>query len=139
MQAGAFNKRHANRHSIEMPALLDTCWDEGVLIQLKNLSTEGAYFAAQAPVERDTSVSVSCIVRVPPLIPGLWLPRLQGKVVRKDCGGFAILLRNNHSFLCFDFEYLYSFFLKISCPVSAFQEYLEEVDWVQFWQCLKSE
>lgn len=116
MQAGVLNKRHANRHAIDMPALLDTCWQEGVLVQLKNFSTSGAYFAAQAPVERDTAVSVSCIVRVPPLIPGMCLPRLQGRVVRNDCGGFAILLQNNHIISFVEFGHFYTIFLKNPLP-----------------------
>jgi len=116
MQTWIFNKRHSNRHYIDLPALIDTYQEEGVLIQLKNFSTEGAYFAAQAPVERDTTVSVSCIVRVPPLIPGMFLPRFQGRVVRKDCGGFAILLQNNHIIPFVDFGCLYRIFLKNPLP-----------------------
>ena len=126
MQAGAFNKRHATRHSLEMPALLATCWEEGRLVQLKNVSTSGAYFTTQAPVERDTVVSVSCIVRVPPLIPGLCLPRLQGRVVRKDCGGFAILLHNNHIISFEDFVYFYRIFLQVCCHAPAFHGGAEE-------------
>jgi hypothetical protein len=96
MEEKFFNKRHACRHVVELPALLDTCWEERVPVRLKNFSTTGAYFAGQAAVGRNTPVSVSCILSIPPVIPCLFLPRLQGRVVRTDCGGFAILLRKNH-------------------------------------------
>ena len=119
MQAGTFNKRHANRHSIDMPALLDTCWGEGILVQLKDFSTEGAYFAAQGPVERDTSVSARCILRIPSLISGMYLLRLQGRVVRTDCGGFAILLQNNHIISFADFRGFYRTFLKSPLPCAS--------------------
>jgi len=119
MQTRVFNKRHANRHFIDIPALIDTCWEEGRLVQLKNFSSCGAYFSAQAPVERDTAVSVSCIVSVPPLIPGMCLPRFQGRVVRTDSCGFAILLHNNHSISFEDFGYFYRIFFKSLLPCAS--------------------
>jgi hypothetical protein len=119
MQTRVFNKRHANRHFIDIPALIVTCWEERALVQLKNFSKEGAYFASQVPVERDSPVSVSCIVSVPPLIPGLCLPEFQGRVVRIDCSGFAILLQNNHIIPFVDFRRFYSVFFKNPLPCTS--------------------
>lgn len=106
MHAEIFNKRQANRHSIEIPALVDTGWEERFLVQLKNFSTSGAYFATRAPFTKGALVSVNFIICVLPLIPSIFLPRLQGRVVREDCDGFAILLQNNHIISFVDHRHL---------------------------------
>jgi hypothetical protein len=65
------------------------------------------------------AVWVSCIVRLPPLIPGLCLPRLQGRVVRTDCSGFAILMRNNCIMAFVDIGFFWKVFLKSPLPCSS--------------------
>ncbi len=119
MQTYICNKRQTNRHAIEIPALADTVWEERVPVQLKNLSTSGAYFTARVPFKRGTKVAVTCIICFLPLIPSMCLPRLQGMVVREDLDGFAILLQKNHIISFADFGHFGALFLKkpLPCPL----------------------
>jgi hypothetical protein len=102
-----------------MPALVDTLWEERVSVRLKNFSTSGAYFTTRVPFKRGTKVTVSCIVCVLPLIPRMHLPRLQGRVVREDSDGFAVLLENSHSFSFVDFAHFDTPLLTPTLPCAS--------------------
>ncbi len=94
IQARAYEKRQATRYALNMSAVAEVGWREGLHTQLKNVSISGAYFTSDVPVKKGEIMSVKCIAGFPCLISGIVLPRLQGTVVRTDAGGFAVLLKS---------------------------------------------
>lgn len=57
IQARAYEKRQATRYALNMSAVAEVGWREGLHTQLKNVSISGAYFTADAPVKRGEIMS----------------------------------------------------------------------------------